>query len=313
MAGAGPLSPAELAAPTDTNERFIREWLLAQAAAGLVTYDAVSECFTLPAEQALALTNEDTPASVIGAYQVAQAAIRNVAALTECFRTGEGFGWHEHSSDLFEGTERFFRPGYLASLTSAWLPALDGVVEKLQLSARVAGIGCGHGATTILMAQAHPNSQFEGFDYRSPSNEAARQRAAAAGLGERVRLSIASAQQYPGADYDLVCTFDCLHDMGDPAGAAAHVRRSLKPDGSWLLMEPFTNDAVAANLNPIGALFYSISTLVYTPASLAQEVGLALGNQATDAQLRAVVIAGGFRSFMRVTETPINRVFEAKP
>jgi len=233
--------------------------------------------------------------------------------LTEVFRTGRGFGWHEHEKGLFEGCERFFRPGYLANLTTAWIPALDGVEAKLRIGAKVADVGCGHGASTILMAQAYPASRFLGFDYHQASIEQARRKAQAAGVGDRVKFEAAPAKGYPGKDYDFVAFFDCLHDMGDPSGAAKHVRGSLKPDGTWMVVEPFANDDVSANLNPIGRIYYAASTMVCVPASLSQEVGLGLGAQAGEARLREVIQAGGFTRFRRATRPPFNMVFEARP
>lgn len=312
MAAAGPVTPAELAARTETNERSVREWLSAQAAAGYVEYDPKAGRYTLPAEHAIALTQEDSPACVLGGFQGMTAAMRAAPKVTEAFRTGRGVGWHEHDPDLFVGVERFFRPGYNAHLISEWIPALDGVKAKLEAGARVADVGCGHGASTIIMAQAFPRSTFVGFDYHGPSIEKATERAKQAGVGERVRFERASAKDF-GGTYDLVACFDCLHDMGDPTGAAAHVRQALKPDGTWLLVEPFAGDKVEENLNPLGRLFYSVSTLVCTQASLAQEVGTALGAQAGEARLRDVVTKAGFSRFRRATQTPFNLVLEARP
>lgn len=312
MAAAGPVTSAELAARTETTERSVREWLSAQAAAGYVEYDPVSQRYTLPAEHAIALTDETSPACVLGGFQGMTAAMRAAPKVTEAFRTGHGVGWHEHDPDLFIGTERFFRPGYNAHLVSEWIPALDGVQAKLEAGARVADVGCGHGASTIILAQAFPRSTFVGFDYHAASIEKANARAAEAGLSDRVRFERATAKDYAGT-YDLVACFDCLHDMGDPTGAAAHVRQSLQPAGTWLLVEPFAGDHVEDNLNPLGRLFYSASTLVCTQASLAQEVGTALGAQAGEARLREVVTAGGFTRFRRATQTPFNLVFEVRP
>lgn len=312
MAGAGPLTSAELATRTGTNERSVREWLAAQAAAGYVTYDAASGRYELPPEHAVALTDEESPACVLGGFQGMTAAMRAAARVAEAFRTGNGLGWHEHDPDLFIGTERFFRPGYNAHLVTEWIPALDGVQAKLEAGAEVADIGCGHGASTIILAKAFPRSRFVGFDYHAPSVAAATERARAAGIGERVRFEVGTAKTFPGR-YDLVACFDCLHDMGDPVGAAAHIRDSLPADGTWMLVEPFAHDEVAGNLNPLGRVFYSVSTLVCTQASLAQEVGTALGAQAGEARLRDVVTRGGFTRFRRATETPFNLVLEARP
>jgi SAM-dependent methyltransferase len=311
MADAGPLSPAELAVRTGTVERCVREWLAAQAAAGYVDYDAHTQRYSLPAEHAVALVDEDSPACVLGGFQGMTAAMRAEPRVAEAFRTGSGVGWHEHDPQLFVGTERFFRPGYNANLVSTWIPALDGVEAKLQAGARVADIGCGHGASTIIMAKAFPRSTFVGFDYHRASIERARERAAAAGISDRVHFEVATAKDYPGT-YDLTACFDCLHDMGDPVGAAKHVRQSLAPNGTWLLVEPRAGDRTEENLNPVGRLFYSVSTLVCTQASLAQEVGTALGAQAGEARLRDVVTRAGFTHFRRACETPFNLVFEAR-
>jgi SAM-dependent methyltransferase len=313
MAGAGPLTPAELAERTGTNERCVREWLNAQAAGGYVAYDAATRRYTLPPEQALALAIEDSPAYLPGAHQIIRSVVLDESKILEAFRTGKGLGWHEHSPDLFHGTERFFRPNYLAHLVSEWIPALDGVEEKLRNGALVADIGCGHGASTIIMAQAYPKSQFMGFDYHEPSIERARWAARQAGLDGRAIFEQAASKRFPGSNYDLVAFFDCLHDMGDPAGAAAHVRQSLAPDGTWMIVEPFANDRTEDNLNPVGRVYYSASSLICTLASQAQEVGTALGAQAGEARLRDVAMAGGFTRFRRAAETPFNLVFEARP
>jgi SAM-dependent methyltransferase len=313
LVAGGAATPAELAARTGTAERYVREWCAAQAAAGYLTYDAAGGRYTLPAAQAVALTDEESPACVLGGFQGMTAAARATPKIIESFRTGQGLPWHEHDPNLFEGTERFFRPGYNAHLVGEWIPALDGVAAKLQAGARVADVGCGHGASTLIMAKAFPRSSFAGFDYHGPSVERARRRASEAGLADRVRFEVAAAKDYPGADYDLVAFFDCLHDMGDPVGAARHVRASLKPDGTWLLVEPFANDRIEDNLNPLGRLFYSVSTLVCTPASLSQEVGLALGAQAGEGRLRGVLEQAGFTRIRRAAETPFNLVIEARP
>jgi SAM-dependent methyltransferase len=312
MTDAGPMTPQELAQKTSTNERYVREWLSAQAAGGYVTYDPSNGRFTLPDEQAFALAVDDSPAFLPGAFQVLCSVVKDEPRITEAFRTGSGVGWHEHCSDLFQGTERFFRPGYAAHLVQEWIPALRGIEAKLQAGAKVADVGCGHGASTILMAKAYPKSQFVGFDYHAPSIEAAWNAAREAGVEGRVGFQVAWAKEFPGKGYDLVAFFDCLHDMGDPVGAAAHVRSTLASDGTWMIVEPFANDSLQDNLNPIGRMFYCASTMICTPASRAQEVGLALGAQAGEARIRDVVTQGGFKHFRRATNTPFNLVFEAR-
>ena len=312
LAGAGPLTPAELAARTGTAERYIREWLNAQAAGGYVEYDPASGRYTLPPEQTVALTEEASAAYLPGFFQIALGSVIDSPQITQAARSGEGVGWHEHGHDVHEGCERFFRPGYNANLVSTWLPALDGVVAKLERGARVADVGCGHGASTILMAQAFPQSTFVGSDYHEGSIETARRRAKEAGVADRVRFESAPAASHPGDGYDLVTMFDCLHDMGDPVGAAGHVRQLLAPDGTWMIVEPAAGDRVEDNLNPVGRAYYGFSTLLCTPASLSQEVGLALGAQAGEARIREVVESAGFSRFRRVAETPFNVVFEAK-
>jgi len=313
LAAGGAQTPGELAKRTGTTERYVREWLCSQAAGGYVSYDPASGKFSLSEEQAFALADDNSPAFLPGAFQVALGAIEARNQLEERFRTGKGIGWHEHSHNVFEGTERFFRPGYAANLISAWLPALDGVDGKLKAGARVADVGCGLGASTILMARHYPKSEFAGFDYHEKSIETAKQRAKAAGVADRIRFEVAMAKGYPGKDYDLVTFFDCLHDMGDPRGAAEHVHGTLKKDGTWMIVEPYAGDKIEENLNPIGRAFYGASTLLCTPASLSQEVGLALGAQAGEKRLREVVMSGGFTRFRRATETPFNLIFEARP
>jgi len=313
LAKSGPQTPAELAKATGTTERYIREWLSNQAAGGYVTYDAATGKFHLSAEQAFTMADETSPVFLPGAFQVALAAVKAEEKLAENFKSGAGLGWHEHHHSLFEGTERFFRPGYAANLVAAWIPSLEGVEAKLKNGARVADVGCGLGASTILMAKSYPKSEFVGFDYHEGSIEAAKQRAKDAGVGPRIRFEVSSAKSYPGTGYDFVTFFDCLHDMGDPAGASAHVRSTLKSDGTWMIVEPFAGDKLEENLNPIGRAFYGASTLLCTPASLSQEVGLALGAQAGETRLREVVTSGGFTKFRRANETPFNLVFEARP
>jgi 2-polyprenyl-3-methyl-5-hydroxy-6-metoxy-1,4-benzoquinol methylase len=313
LADGGALSPAELAARTGTAERYVREWLNAQAAGGFVAYDPDSGRYALPPEQALALTDQDSPAYLPGFFQIALGSVLDSPKITELARRGDGFGWHEHVHDVHDGCERFFRPGYNAHLVAEWLPALDGVVEKLEQGATVADVGCGHGASTVLMAQAFPRSRFVGSDYYAGSIETARARAQDAGVGDRVDFQMAPAAAYSGTGYDLVTMFDCLHDMGDPVGAARHVHSTLKRDGTWLIVEPQAGDRVEDNFNPVGRAYYAFSTLLCTPASLSQEVGLALGAQAGEARIRDVVRAAGFTRFRRVAETPFNLVYEARP
>ena len=313
MADAGPLSPEELAQRTDTAERYVREWLNNQAAGGYVEYDPASGRYSLPPEQANALTDESSPAYLPGFFQIALGSVTDSPRIMEAARSGEGVGWHDHVHDVHEGCERFFRPGYNANLVASWLPALDGVVEKLERGGKVADVGCGHGASTILLAQAFPNSTFVGSDYYQESIDIATARAQEAGVADRVTFELAPAAGYSGKGYDLVTMFDCLHDMGDPAGAARHVRETLADDGTWLIVEPAAGDRVEDNLNPVGRVYYGFSTLLCTPASLSQEVGHALGAQAGEARIRDVVTSGGFTRFRRAAETPFNLVFEARP
>jgi SAM-dependent methyltransferase len=311
LAGAGPTSAGQLAERCGVGERYVSEWLNAQAAGGYVEYDAESGRYTLPAEQAVALTDEDSPAYLPGFFQIALGTVHDAPNVIEAARSGAGLGWHEHTHDVHEGCERFFRPGYNANLVTNWLPALDGVVEKLERGVTVADVGCGHGASTILMANAFPRSTFVGSDYHEGSIETARARAA--GVADRVRFETTAADRYSGSDYELVTMFDCLHDMGDPVGAARHVRETIAPDGVWMIVEPMAGDRVEQNLNPIGRTYYGFSTFLCTPASLSQEVGLALGAQAGEARLGEVVTAAGFTRFRRAAETPFNLVLEARP
>jgi 2-polyprenyl-3-methyl-5-hydroxy-6-metoxy-1,4-benzoquinol methylase len=309
MAGAGPMTPTELAAKTQTSERYVREWLNANAASGFVTFDSATNQYTLPAEQAFALTTMDIP----GAFHIISACFKDEPKITQAFRTGEGVGWHEHDANLFFGTERFFRPNYAANLMPNWIPALEGMEERLKRGATVADVGCGHGASTILMAKAFPKSRFYGFDYHSGSIEYARHVAGRDGLLDQITFEVASSKSYPAnGGYDLVTFFDCLHDMGDPVGAARHVLSTLKPDGSWMIVEPFANDLAQLNHNPVGRIYYSASTMICTPASLAQEVGAALGAQAGEKQIHKVTSDAGFTRFRRAAETPFNLVFEAR-
>jgi SAM-dependent methyltransferase len=305
------MTASELAKKTNTDERYVREWLSAQAAGGYVTYDPAKQKFQLPDEQAFALAMEDSPAYLPGAFHIVSSMLKDEPKLVEAFRTGQGVGWDQHDVSLFEGTEKFFRPNYAANLVSSWIPSLSGVEEKLKGGARVADVGCGHGASTILMAQAYPNSQFVGFDYHGPSVDSARRAAAKSGANNAA-FEVATAKDFHGAKYDLVAFFDCLHDMGDPVGASRHVHEMLNPDGAWMIVEPFANDKLEDNLTPVGRVFYSASTMICTPASRAQEVGLCLGAQSGEARMRKVVMDGGFTKFRRATETPFNLVYEAK-
>ena len=304
----GPTTPVDLAKRTGTHERYIREWLSAMAAGGYITYESGSGQFSLSEEQALALIDADLP----GAFMLAQATVKSEPRITEAFRSGKGMGWHEHDPGLFEGTERFFRPGYAVNLVPTWIPALEGVQAKLEKGGRVADVGCGHGSSTILMAKAFPASRFVGFDYHGRSIEWAREAAKREGVGDRVGFEIASAKDYPGTGYDLVAFFDSLHDMGDPVGIARHVRQSLTPEGTWLLVEPFAHDRLEQNLNPVGRMYYAASTMLCTPNSLSQEVGAALGAQAGEARLKKVATEAGFTRFRRAAETPFNLVLEAR-
>ena len=313
MAGAGPVTPAELAAKTGTTERYVREWLSAQAAGGFVTYDATSGKFALPPEQAMALADEQSPVFLPGFFQILSACFKDEPRISEAFRTGKGVGWHEHDHALFAGTERFFRPNYRAHLIGEWIPALTDAEAKLKTGAKVADVGCGLGTSTILMARAYPKSTFVGFDYHPASIEAAKEAAAKAGVSDRVQFEVARAKDFPGKDFDFVAFFDCLHDMGDPEGAARHVRSTLRPDGAWMIVEPFAHDKLEDNLNPIGRVFYGASTMLCTPASLSQEVGLGLGAQAGEGRLTKILQSAGFTRVRRAAETPFNIVLEARP
>lgn len=312
MAGAGWLTSADIADRAGVSERYTREWLRGQAAGGYVSYDNAADRYALPDEHALVLAVEDSPFYMLALYTTIASVHADLDALTECFRTGRGFGWDEHDPGLFVGTERFFRPGYAANLVAQWLPALDGVVAKLEAGAKVGDVGCGHGASTLLMAKAFPKSDFHGFDYHHGSIEQARQRAADQGVAAGCSFEVATAKDFPGSGYDLVTHFDCLHDMGDPVGAARHVREAIADDGTWMIVEPMAGDTVEENLNPVGRTFYNASTLLCTPASLAQEVGLALGAQAGQASLTDVVTQGGFTRVRRATETPFNMILEVR-
>jgi SAM-dependent methyltransferase len=313
MAGSAPMTSAELATKTGTTERYVREWLAAQAAGGFVTYDAATGRYALPPEQALALADENSPVFLPGYFQIVEASLKSVPKITDAFRSGDGVGWHEHDACLFVGTERFFRPNYRGHLINEWIPALGDTEAKLKAGARVADVGCGLGTSTILMAQAYPKSSFVGFDYHPRSIELAREAAASAGVSDRVKFQVASAKEFPGKGYDFVAFFDCLHDMGDPEGAARHVLETLDANGTWMIVEPFANDKLEDNLNPIGRVFYSASTMLCTPASLSQEVGLGLGAQAGEGRLSKILRAAGFTRVRRAAETPFNMILEARP
>ena len=310
MADGTAITAEDLARKTSCNARLVREWLSAQAASGYVEH--ADGKFRLPPEQAMALANEDSPVFVAGGAVVLASMFLDKDKVVAAFRGNGGLAWGDHHPCMFSGTERFFRPGYRANLVSSWLPALEGVIPKLEQGAKVADIGCGHGASTVVMAQAYPKSRFFGFDSHGASVETAKERASAAGVTDRVQFAQASAKAYPSQDYDLVCFFDCLHDMGDPIGAARHAFGALKPGGTVLLVEPFANDKLEQNLNPVGRMFYAASTFVCTPNSLSQEVGLGLGAQAGEARLRSVFLEAGFKHFRRAAETPFNLVLEAR-
>ncbi|HEY2052510.1 MAG TPA: methyltransferase domain-containing protein [Solirubrobacterales bacterium] len=312
MAGAGPMTSQEVADRAGVAERSVREWLRNQAAGGYVTYDADADAYELPPEQAMALADEESPFYLLGAYELITSLYADEDKIAAAFKSGEGMGWHEHDHRLFEGTERFFRPGYKGHLVAEWIPALEGVEAKLNEGAKVADIGCGYGASTVLMAEAFPKSEFHGFDYHLESIDHAREAATDAGINN-TDFDVATAKDYPGTDYDLVAVFDCLHDMGDPIGASTHIHDSLAPDGTWLIVEPFAGDHVEDNLNPVGRVFYGASTMICTPASLDQEVGMALGAQAGQERLTEVIKEGGFKDVRRATETPFNLILEARP
>ena len=309
----GPAGSWELARRTGTSERMVREWLAAMGASGYLSYDSPSKTYSLEPEKALVLGNEDSPAFLGGFFESIAAMFYAVPKIENAFRSGKGLGWNEHHQCLFTGTERFFRTSYNHHLVQDWLPALDGVTQKLEKGALVADVGCGHGASTIIMARAFPNSEFCGYDYHQASIDHANASAQKSGVADRVRFERASAQDYPGSSYDLVTFFDCLHDMGDPVGAATRVRKSLSPDGTWMVVEPMAQDTLEANFNPVGRLYYGASTMICTPASMAQEVGAALGAQAGEARLKEVISEGGFGRVRMATATPFNMVLEARP
>jgi ubiquinone/menaquinone biosynthesis C-methylase UbiE len=310
---AAPATAEGLAERTHTNPRYVTEWLRGQAAGGYVEYDAASDTYSMTEEQAFALTNPDGAVYAPGAFVLALGTLRSVPRITEAFRMGTGMGWHEHDADVFVGCEQFFRPGYIANLIPSWIPALDGVAAKLRSGAKVADIGCGLGASTILLAQEYPNSVFTGSDYHDRSIELARKRAGDAGVADRVNFEVASASSFSGTGYDLAATFDCLHDMGDPLAAARHIRQALKPNGTWLVVEPFADDDAAGNMNPVGRVYYSFSTMLCVPNAMSQPGGYTLGAQAGEAAIRQVVTEAGFTRFRRAAETPFNLVYEVRP
>src|SRR5512136_2719851 len=299
----GPATPLELSRRTGTIERYVREWLGNQAAGGYVTFDAESGRYSLTPEQAMALAQEDSPVFLPGAFQILQAMWQAEPRIQERFRDGGGLPWTEQDRSIFEGTERFFKPGYLANLPSSWIPSLQGVEAKLREGAVVADVGCGHGASTIIMAKAWPGSRFAGFDFHRESIETARRRAASAGVADRVSFEVAPATEFPGDGYDLVCHFDCLHDLPDPRGAARRAREAVAKDGTWMIVEPFAGDRVEENLNPVGRIFYAASTMLCVPNALAFH-GDALGAQAGEARIREIATGAGFRSFRRAAQTP---------
>ena len=307
------LTAVELAERTGTTPRYVEEWLRGQAAGGYVEYDAGTDRYAMTEEQTFALTDPDGVVYAPGAFQLALGALQAVPQITDAFRTGEGVGWHEHHADVFAGCERFFRPGYVGNLLPAWLPALDDVPAKLAAGARVADVGCGHGASTVLMARAFPQSVFVGSDYHPASIDQAAARAAEAGLNGQVTFETASAQDFGGGPFDLVTTFDCLHDLGDPLRAARHIREALAPDGTWMIVEPAAGDTVTDNLNPVGRVYYGFSTFLCVPNALSQSGGNALGAQAGEAAVRRLTADAGFSRFRRAAQTPFNLVYEARP
>jgi len=312
LAADGPINSEELAKRTGTAERYVREWLAAQAAAGYVEYDPVGDNFSMNPEQVAVFADDDSPVNMTGGFYSAASVIRDEPKVEEAFRTGEGISWGDHDSCLFCGTEKFFKPGYRANLTSLWIPALDGVEEKLKSGGLVADIGCGYGASTMVLAETYPNSKFFGYDFHHPSIMHARTAAEQSGL-TNVRFETVTARKSPGSGYDLVAFFDCLHDMGDPVGALTHAREILKPDGTCMIVEPFAHDSLAENLNPLGRVYYAFSATVCTPSALSQEGGISLGAQAGEARLKNVAMNAGFTRFKRATETPFNMILEARP
>ena len=313
LAEHGPITGAELAAATGYDARLVEEWLAAQFVSGYAEYDPTTSQFSLTEEQAAVLADPSTPAYLVGAQTITAALWKDEDRIREAFRTGGGLGWHEHSHDLFHGTEKLFKPGYLGNLVSTWIPALDEVDAKLRAGAKVADIGCGHGSSTILLGQAYPDSEIVGFDYHAESIDTARKRAAESGCGDRVSFEVATAQDFPGTAYDLICIFDALHDMGDPVGAARHIRAALADEGTWLLVEPMATAGLENNVNPVSRIYYAGSVGICTPAAEAQRGGFALGNQVSDEEWRTLLTTAGFGRFRRATETPFNRVFEVRP
>ena len=313
LAGGGPQTSQELAAATKTHERYVREWLANQAAAGYVLYDPDSRRFALPAEHVPLLADDASEVNMCALFGMGQPLFADEPKMTQAFKTGRGVGWHEHDVRLYGMTDRIFRNGYAAHLVADWLPALDGVEAKLRTGAKVADVGCGYGSSTILMAKAYPMSQFVGYDYHEPSIVAAREAATRAGLADRVKFEVVYGDAVPARDFDLVCCFDCVHDMGDPVGVLSRLHGALKPNGTLMIVEPFAGDALEENLTPVGRIFYGASTMLCTPASLSQEGGLALGAQAGEARIREVAMQAGFSEFRRAAETPFNLVYEAQP
>ena len=309
----GPMTSTELARSAKVDERYLREWLSNQAASNYLTYDAESAKFSLPPEQAMIFANEESPVYMMGGFDLMAALLDNQPKVQAAFKSGKGVAWGDQAGCMFCAVARFFRPGYLNHLVGTWLPALDGVVDKLKRGAKVADVGCGHGWSTVLMAKAFPASQFVGYDFHGASIEDARAHAESHGVSGNTSFEVALAKDYPGKDFDLVTCFDCLHDMGDPTGAAAHIRHSLKPDGTWMIVEPMAGDTLQQNLNPVGRLYYAASTMICLPTSRSQEVGAALGAQAGEARLREVIQMGGFTKVRRATETPFNMILEARP
>lgn len=308
----GPMAASDLAKRTSITERYAREWLAGQAASGYVNYEATTGKFWMSPEQKFTLTNEDSPVYIPGAFYIVASLYKDQRKLADTYKSGKGFGWHEHHNDLFLGTLKFFKPGYIANLVGSWLPSLEGVVPKLQAGAKVADVGCGYGASTIIMAKAFPKSKFMGYDYHLESIETARNAAITAGVTENADFEVAMAKDYKSRNLDLVTFFDCLHDMGDPVGTAKHVHDTLKPDGTWMVVEPAAKEKMEDNLNPVGRVFYNASSMVCVPSSLAQEVGLGLGAQASDLDLQRVMQEGGFTRIRKAAETPFNRIFEAR-